>query len=869
MPHGGPHNDNNGFSFSDWLSIKDNAKFSFSDWLATAGGQPDAGGIPGPYYPPKAQEAMAVAENRKKAFDGIKQILNSSGMQDLDDSYVQRLIDNDKGLENIFNNLLALTSQPEDFNKNLGFFTSDAAIANNSVPGQENQTFKTIVGAEATVDSIDKANELVIPAGTADIRLGIPDKPQGKDADGGSKAQWTGVEKTIADQVKSQRGGVDVEFRDIAQVPGELNVYEAIIVEEDAKPTSQFFEISIDDTGIVATKVADPASKKNLLKVTDRVGKDGQDLFYDPSVPNMYFLNKEGTIAYGGTTKEPGSEEYKLVTGLVRSESDDEGNPLPLYEKVGEEGTYYIDQFGISPYGGVPVKSGEKDDIQYDSFVGTNGNLHILKLNKATGETTVTDTGQSTEENAIEQARLQLDRDEFLRSKSEFDKEFDQSVIEFDQTLAQRKAEADALEAQRGFQNQLEQDKFNVDRELGFQAQALDEAEFNVQQLQFNASMAENARQFDEANRLNALAQQEQARATNIQTGFQINQARAQALDQVRDILRNPADYLARGFALAGQDAPFTPVTQADLINQVSSEYNAYNDFLTSMGTGFNAQEYLAGKQGARPDLQVQAPSMKDYRQQRAQMIASGGSPEGGITQEDLDYYTTESGFTDFMGDGYFQGSSALGEFFAKNPDSPSRGMFQPGGTDFGQGPPGAEHGGMFGNPVIVGDSSSGKENQELVMSADGAPMVVLPLTDQQIDILQGKRNNKMPKAQTGGMFGPQDFVGFGQRMGNVGFGGVMYNQLPSRNITQQDIIERAERFGTPRVSRVAQGFSPMPMQFGFPLMSPGQLSSLTPDEREELRTRLATRNVSLGDVETAVMQRFGPTGTRRGRRRF
>jgi hypothetical protein len=51
--------------------------------------------------------------------------------------------------------------------------------------------------------------------------------------------------------------------------------------------------------------------------------------------------------------------------------------------------------------------------------------------------------------------------------------------------------------------------------------------------------------------------------------------------------------------------------------------------------------------------------------------------------------------------------------------------------------------------------------------------------------------------------------------------------------------------------------------------MSPGQLSSLTPDEREELRTRLATRNVSLGDVEQAVMQRFGPTGTRRGRRRF
>ena len=182
---------------------------------------------------------------------------------------------------------------------------------------------------------------------------------------------------------------------------------------------------------------------------------------------------------------------------------------------------------------------------------------------------------------------------------------------------------------------------------------------------------------------------------------------------------------------------------------------------------------------------------------------------------------------------------------------------------------PAAEHGGMFGNPVIVGDSSRNKENQELVMSANGAPMVVLPLTDQQVKILEGKRNNNMPKAQTGGMFGFDDFVGFGNRVGNIGFGGTMYNQLPSRTITQRDIIERAERFGTPRVSNVAQGRMPMPMQFGFPLMTPGQLNTLTGDEREELRTRLASRNVSLGDVETAVMQRFGPTGVRRGRRRF
>ena len=124
--------------------------------------------------------------------------------------------------------------------------------------------------------------------------------------------------------------------------------------------------------------------------------------------------------------------------------------------------------------------------------------------------------------------------------------------------------------------HELDLEKFELDKVLGFQAQALDEAQFNVDQLQFNANIAENARQFDEANRLRAFAQQEQARATNIQAGFQINQARSEALDQVRDVLRNPADYLARGFALAGQESPFTPVTQADLINQVTSEYDAY-----------------------------------------------------------------------------------------------------------------------------------------------------------------------------------------------------------------------------------------------------------------------------------------------------
>ena len=499
--------------------------------------------------------------------------------------------------------------------------------------------------------------------------------------------------------------------------------------------------------------------------------------------------------------------------------------------------------------------------------------------------------------------------------------------------------------------HELDLEKFELDKVLGFQAQALDEAQFNVDQLQFNANIAENARQFDEANRLRAFAQQEQARATNIQAGFQINQARSEALDQVRDVLRNPADYLARGFALAGQESPFTPVTQADLINQVTSEYDAYKDFLGSLGAGFNAEEFLAGGQKTGGPLNVVNPddfyddggngggggnnqqsNKNSLLMQRAEQISKGLEPAGGITAADIEFFS-KSGFVapGMPGESQNVNTGFVADFLGNNPlymtnkDLYTTGgaeSFIPGGvydssdirtsgtagkitkdnplsqseldalanlseaniqTGFGGGltaeqiaafrktgqVPAAEHGGMFGNPVIVGDSSRNKENQELVMSANGAPMVVLPLTDQQVKILEGKRNNNMPKAQTGGMFGFDDFVGFGNRVGNIGFGGTMYNQLPSRTITQRDIIERAERFGTPRVSNVAQGRMPMPMQFGFPLMTPGQLNTLTGDEREELRTRLASRNVSLGDVETAVMQRFGPTGVRRGRRRF
>ena len=69
-----------------------------------------------------------------------------------------------------------------------------------------------------------------------------------------------------------------------------------------------------------------------------------------------------------------------------------------------------------------------------------------------------------------------------------------------------------------------------------------------------------------------------------------------------------------------------------------------------------------------------------------------------------------------------------------------------------------------FGNPVVVGDSNNGKENEELVMTFGSAPMIVLPLNERQEQIM-ARAAKKAPRAQFGGGFGFQDFGG------SAGFG--------------------------------------------------------------------------------------------------
>ena len=83
--------------------------------------------------------------------------------------------------------------------------------------------------------------------------------------------------------------------------------------------------------------------------------------------------------------------------------------------------------------------------------------------------------------------------------------------------------------------------------------------------------------------------------------------------------------------------------------------------------------------------------------------------------------------------------------------------------------------------------------------------------------------------------------------------------QLPTQpTVTQEQLIDWAQRYSPPAVSSVLAGQSPETLRFGFPLPTPQLLNSLTPAEREAMRTRLAVEfNTGLDDVEHAVRLRF------------
>lgn len=124
---------------------------------------------------------------------------------------------------------------------------------------------------------------------------------------------------------------------------------------------------------------------------------------------------------------------------------------------------------------------------------------------------------------------------------------------------------------------------------------------FDREGQQFNQTFGENQRQFNERIRLDQQQLGENARqfdASNQrmnlsdvgQLGLQLGNLSLEQQKYIGQILREPADFLARAFSQRGGQSPFPEVTQADLINKLRSEFDRIRGF-----TGTEMQNRLGG----------------------------------------------------------------------------------------------------------------------------------------------------------------------------------------------------------------------------------------------------------------------------------
>ena len=435
--------------------------------------------------------------------------------------------------------------------------------------------------------------------------------------------------------------------------------------------------------------------------------------------------------------------------------------------------------------------------------------------------------------------------------------------------------------------------------------EAAKRARLAQEQAQFQANLAETQGQFDRSLALNSFAQQSRDEATRIEAELEMSRQNIDRLNQITTALSRPSDAVAASFALTGNQSPMGIFTQADAINPYIADMMDRRSAIDAFGPGFRAEDFMEG------------------RGKRQNPLTGFDEDGGGNSKDIISISSTDS-----------KGNQTLTLRDGSTIEQPA------------PVPPKLEHGGVahgFSNPIIVGDSSDNKENQELVMSFGNAPMVVLPLNEQQEKIME-RANSSVPRAQNGypgvgeydpnfnpyaGMTGvefdennnrnenyiaslnPDDPRNTGPRAprassiyntADYGIGGQPMNQgtISSQQaafaptgrqggmgnpglagfesmypLTQGMIQDRSDMLASPRVRQVLQGtagegsFRQRPTQMPFALPTPGFMRNLTGTEREFLKSNLATRNIFLDDVETAVAQRFGRTNTSQGRRRF
>ena len=335
---------------------------------------------------------------------------------------------------------------------------------------------------------------------------------------------------------------------------------------------------------------------------------------------------------------------------------------------------------------------------------------------------------------------------------------------------------------------------------------------------------------------------------------------------EVSRLLSSPTDFLARAFATRGEEFSGTKMTQADLINALRGRVDediVRSDLSRLVNTEFG------GSFTPPPPPAVTTPPVTTpvVTPPPAEVVPTGG--------------------------------------FAPNQNNWTKG---PDGKWTTVAPP-FEYGGRLQGVGVVGDSSDGKENREVVIG----DAIVIPEDEAN---RMGIQTSHMPEHQDGGtigtVYGVPDVKGYQASQGpsQVLFTGQegdqwemlngkfvpytpppaptppapveayepsapaptpTYNtRLPAPEVTQEEIVAMVRAASPPAVSNLVEGRGEETrgLDLGFKAFSPRQTARLTDDEIQALGTRLAAEfDVTLNDVASQQQQLYGPTrSARRGR---
>ena len=321
----------------------------------------------------------------------------------------------------------------------------------------------------------------------------------------------------------------------------------------------------------------------------------------------------------------------------------------------------------------------------------------------------------------------------------------------------------------------------------------LTQAQAQANELYRAANLMRLAKQDDNANILEAFSNEEAARANDLAAINNLQAEQRQTLQNIFTAMQDPADVLAASFALTGEQSPMGQLTMADKVNAFVNRYTgmaslvqerlgrarSYKEMMSELSPAaemaYQPPEFF---EGDRPEYTPSQIAFASFPEPVAPATPSASAPATPATpptpteppalppdlgafasSPDEDLPVQLQGFPILGGDrdvitatGPFpdksiQGSSAMPDTFTPAP-APA-----PAGTGYtGKNPriPRNNRGGVnLGNPIIVGDSNDGTENEELVMSLNGSPMVVLPLDQNQQRIMENA-NRFIPRAQNG-----------------------------------------------------------------------------------------------------------------------